>query len=210
MMLRALDLGADLVMNSTTKFFDGHNVTFGGVIISSTAELDEKIRFHRNVFGSIMTAQTAFYQMQFAKTLPCRFLAQCKSAKELAEIISNHAAVEWVNYPGLDSFPQRELSKKQHKNDLGGTMIAFEVKGGSEKGKKLMNSIKSPWTLAENLGVTESIITCPAVFTHSNMLKEDRLKVGITDGLVRASVGLEDVSDLKKSIQEALDNLLEM
>merc|ERR1719487_3232348 len=126
---------------------------------------------------------------------------------KLAEFLENHAIVEKVVYPGLKSFPQKALADKQHLNGLHGGMMWFEVKGGVANGVQLMDTVRRPWTLAENLGATESIITCPAVMTHANMLKEDRLKVGITDGFVRVSCGIEDTNDLLDSLKEALDGL---
>ena len=103
------------------------------------------------------------------------------------------------------SFPQKALADAQHKNGHHGGMLWFEVKGGTTAGRKLMDSVQRPWSLCENLGAVESIITCPSVMTHANMLKEDRMKVGITDGFVRVSVGLEDPADLIKSLKTALD-----
>ena len=120
--------------------------------------------------------------------------------------MEKHPAVDIVRYPGLPSLPQKELADRQHA--LHGSMLWFEVKGGTTNGRKLMDSINRPWSLCENLGATESIITCPAVMTHANMLKEDRLKVGITDGFVRVSCGIEDKDDLIKSLKKALDALL--
>merc|ERR1719201_1645955 len=115
--------------------------------------------------------------------------------------------VEKVVYPGLKSFIQKELADQQHLDGLHGGMLWFEVKGGSENCRKLMNSVRRPWTLAENLGACESIITCPSVMTHANMLREDRLKVGITDGFVRVSCGIEDTDDLIASLKQSLDAL---
>jgi cystathionine beta-lyase/cystathionine gamma-synthase len=115
--------------------------------------------------------------------------------------------VDVVCYPGLDSHPQKELADRQHLNGLHGTMLWFEVKGGTESGRSMMDSILRPWSLCENLGAVESICTCPAVMTHGNMLLEDRLKVGITDGFVRLSCGLEDPDDLIASLKLSLDML---
>jgi cystathionine beta-lyase/cystathionine gamma-synthase len=115
--------------------------------------------------------------------------------------------VDVVRYPGLASFPQKAIADKQHKDGLHGAMLWFEVKGGTESGRKLMNSIQRPWSLCENLGAVESICTCPAVMTHANMLTEDRLKVGITDGFVRISCGIEDPDDLIASLKQSLDAL---
>merc|ERR1712157_568958 len=186
---RPLDLGADMCVQSTTKYYDGHNMTVGGAVICATKEHTDMIAFMRNVHGSIMAPQVAFTQLQTMKTMKLRVMQQSKTAMAVATFLESHPAVETVRYPGLASFPQKALADKQHENGLHGGMLWFEVKGGVENGVKLMDSVRRPWTLAENLGATESIITCPAVMTHANMLKEDRLKVGITDGFVRISCG---------------------
>merc|ERR1719389_1571109 len=137
-----------------------------------------------------------------------RVKRQSENAMQIAEFLENNPVVERVVYPGLKSFPQKKLADEQHLNNLHGGMLWFEVKGGSENGRKLMNSVRRPWTLAENLGACESIITCPAVMTHANMLKEDRLKVGITDGFVRISCGIEDTDELIGALKESLDDLV--
>jgi len=207
LIMRPLDLGADITMQSTTKFYDGHNLTVGGALISKTPEIAETVAFMRNVNGNIMSPQVAFQQLQTMKTMKLRVTQQSKTAQAVAEMLEAHPAVETVRYPGLQSFPQKELADKQHLNGLHGGMMWFEVKGGVANGVQLMDTVRRPWTLAENLGATESIITCPAVMTHANMLKEDRLKVGITDGFVRVSCGIEDTNDLIDSLKEALDGL---
>merc|ERR1712224_790733 len=157
--------------------------------------------------GNIMTPQVAFQQLQTLKTMQLRVTQQCRTAAQIAAFLESHPQVLRVHYPGLKSFPQYELACKQHLNGMHGGMLWFEVKGGSANGQKLMDTVRRPWTLAENLGACESIITCPAVMTHANMLKEDRLKVGITDGFVRVSCGIEDADDLLNALKEALDNL---
>merc|ERR1719263_2058631 len=126
---------------------------------------------------------------------------------KVATFLSTHPKIETVQYPGLKTFPQKELADRQHLNGVHGGMLWFEVKGGSEAGRKLMDSVQRPWSLCENLGATESIITCPSVMTHANMLKEDRLKVGITDGFVRVSCGIEDADDLIAALKKGLDAL---
>merc|ERR1719443_909079 len=132
---------------------------------------------------------------------------QARNAQAIAEFLQTHPKVDKVMYPGLASFPQKELADRQHLNGVHGGMLWFEVKGGTESGRRLMNSIQRPWSLCENLGAIESICTCPSVMTHANMLTEDRLKVGITDGFVRISCGLEDADDLIASLKASLDAL---
>jgi cystathionine gamma-lyase len=204
---RPIEHGADITLQSTTKYYDGHNMTVGGAVISATKEIDEKIRFHQNVFGNIMSPQVAFLQLQTCKTMQLRVVAQSRTAFEVAKMLETHPAVESVRYPGLASFPQKALADRQHRNGVHGGMLWFEVRGGSDAGRRLMNSVRKPWSLCENLGASESIITCPSVMTHANMLREDRLKVGITDGLVRISCGIEDTNDLIAALKSALDQL---
>ena len=200
-----LKLGADIVITSTTKFYCGHNVTVGGAVACKTQEHIDKILFWQNVLGNIMAPQNAFYQLQTAKTMQVRVQRQSDSAMKIATFLESHPKVEWVRYTGLASYPQKELADRQHSNNLHGGMLACELKAGVEAGRTLMNGVQRPWSLCENLGSVESIMTCPAVMTHANMLKEDRLKVGITDGFVRISVGLEEPEDLIRALSEALD-----
>eukprot|EP01065_Artemidia_motanka_P026515 TRINITY_DN3156_c0_g1_i1.p2 TRINITY_DN3156_c0_g1~~TRINITY_DN3156_c0_g1_i1.p2 ORF type:complete len:430 (+),score=160.93 TRINITY_DN3156_c0_g1_i1:65-1354(+) len=207
-MMRCLDHGCDYAVVSTTKYYDGHNMTVGGAIVSANKELDEKVRFWQNVHGNIMAPWTAFLQLQTSKTMNLRVKKQTENAQAIAEFLETHKAIDKVVYPGLKSFPQKELADRQHMNGLHGGMLWFEVKGGVEAGVQIMNTIERPWALCENLGASESIITCPAVFTHANMLKEDREKLGITDGFIRVSCGIEDAADLIKSLKKSLDKLL--
>ena len=204
---KPIRLGCDMSLHSTTKYFDGHNITMGGVVTSATKELDEKIHFTQNMHGNIMTPDTAYKTLQTCKTMVVRCLQQARNAQAVAEFLEKHPMVETVRYPGLKSHPQKALADKQHDNGFHGGMLWFEVKGGTANGRKLMDSVQRPWSLCENLGAVESIITCPSVMTHANMLKEDREKVGITDGFVRVSCGLEDSADLIKSLKIALDAL---
>lgn len=205
--MRPIDLGADLVIQSLTKYYDGHNMTVGGAVVSRTKELHARIQFVLNMHGNCMHPQTAFLILQTSKTMELRVLRQSATAQKIAEMLAKHAKVDRVEYPGLASFPQKELANRQHLNGVHGGMLWFEVKGGTEAGRRLMNTVQRPWSLCENLGATESIITCPSVMTHANMLKEDRLKVGITDGFVRVSCGIEDAQDLIEALKDALDNL---
>jgi cystathionine beta-lyase/cystathionine gamma-synthase len=198
----AIALGADLSIHSTTKYFDGHNATVGGAVVASTAELDEKLRFILGSNGTIMSPQVAWLTLQGTKTLSIRMDRQSENAMKVARFLEGHPKAETVCYPGLESFPQHELAKRQASGF--GAMLWFEVVGGAANGKKLMDTVKLPWTLAENLGSLESLVTHPATMTHAAVDPEERKRVGITDGLVRLSVGLEDIEDLI----EALDNAL--
>lgn len=205
--MRPLDHGADITLISTTKFVDGHNTTVGGALVAATKEISDKLRFTQNILGNNMSPQVAFYQLQACKTMGLRIRQQSATALKVATFLESHPAVEKVAYPGLASFPQKALADKLHRDNVHGSMLWFEVRGGTDNGRKLMDTVTRPWSLCENLGATESIITCPAVMTHANMLKEDRLKVGITDGFVRVSCGLEDSEDLIKALKVALDAL---
>merc|ERR1711912_17730 len=134
-----------------------------------------------------------------------RVRQQSATAMAIAEFLESHPKVTKVNYPGLASFPQKALADKYHREGLHGGMLWFDIVGGSEAGTKLMNAIQRPWSLCENLGATESIITACAVMTHANMIREDRLKVGISDGFIRVSCGIEDSDDLIAGLSFALD-----
>jgi cystathionine gamma-lyase len=201
---RALELGADLSLHSTTKYFDGHNATVGGAVIAKNEELDKKIRFIQNSTGSIMSPMVAWLTLQGCKTLSVRMEQQSSNAMAIAEFLEAHSKVKQVAYPGLKSFPQHELAKSQSSGF--GAMLWFEVKGGLEVGKQLMDSIEL-WSLAENLGSVESLITHPVTMTHADVDEEERKRVGIIDGLVRLSVGLEDAEDLIEALDKALDKV---
>jgi cystathionine gamma-lyase len=198
---RPLELGADLVVYSTTKYFDGHNATVGGAVVAGTPEHDEQLRFVQNATGAIMSPQVAFLTLQGCKTLSVRLERQCANAQAIAEFLQAHPQVEQVCYPGLESFPQAELARRQASGF--GAMLWFEVKGGLAAGKRLMDRIEL-WSLAENLGSVESLITHPVTMTHADVEEAERQRVGIIDGLVRLSVGLEDADDLIAALKEAL------
>jgi len=198
------ELGADISIHSTTKYMDGHNATVGGAVVSKSDEHAEAIRFIQNSTGSIMSPQVAWLTLQGIKTLSIRMDAQSASAMEIAQFLEAHPKVEQVMYPGLESFPQYELSKRQASGF--GAMLWFEVKGGLVAGKQLMDNVEV-WTLAENLGSVESLITHPVTMTHADVEPEERARVGIIDGLVRLSVGLEDSEDLIDALGAALDRV---
>jgi len=201
---RPLELGADLSIHSTTKYMDGHNATVGGAVISKTDELAEQVRFIQNSTGSIMSPMVAWLTLQGCKTLSVRMDQQSANAMAIAEYLEAHPKVEQVSYPGLKSFSQHELSSRQATGY--GAMLWFEVKGGLTAGKKLMDNVDL-WSLAENLGSVESLITHPVSMTHADVEPEERARVGIIDGLVRLSVGLEDAEDLIDALSRALDQV---
>jgi cystathionine beta-lyase/cystathionine gamma-synthase len=201
---RPLELGANISVHSTTKYFDGHNATVGGAVVVDSAELDKKVRFVMNAAGVIMSPFVAWLTLQGIKTLSIRLDRQSANAQAIAEFLEKHPKIERVAYPGLKSFPQHALAKKQASGF--GAMLWFEVKGGVRAGKKLMDSVKL-CTLAENLGSVETLITHPVTMTHADVEAAERKRVGITDGLVRLSVGLEDVEDLIADLRAALENI---
>lgn len=196
-----LALGADVSLHSTTKYLDGHNATVGGANVAATAELDERLRFVQNATGSIMSPMVAWLTLQGVKTLSVRMDRQSASALAIAQFLSGHPAVGEVCYPGLESFAQHELAGLQASGF--GAMLWCELKGGLEAGKALMDNVEL-WTLAENLGAVESLITHPVTMTHADVEPEERQRVGLRDGLVRFSVGLEDPEDLIEALDAAL------
>merc|ERR1719161_695158 len=203
-MLKPLDHGADMVIQSLTKYYEGHNLMTGGSVISKDKEMHERVKHIQNIHGNIINPFAAFMILQTSKTMALRVRQQSANAMAIAEFLESHAKVTKVYYPGLASFPQKALADKYHRDNVHGGMLWFDIVGGSEAGTRLMNNIPRPWSLCENLGATESIITACAVMTHANMLKADREKVGITDGFIRVSCGIEDSEDLISSLDIAL------
>jgi cystathionine beta-lyase/cystathionine gamma-synthase len=201
---RPLELGADLVVHSTTKYLDGHNATVGGAVVARTADLDEKVRYIQNATGTIVSPQVAWLTLQGCKTLSVRLDRQSENAMTIARFLESHPAVERVCYPGLESFPQHELAKRQASGF--GAMVWFEVRGGAAAGKKIMDAVEL-WMLAENLGSVESLVTHPVTMTHADVDEAERKRVGITDGLVRLSVGMEDSEDLIEDLQNAMKKI---
>ena len=201
---RPFELGADVIVHSTTKFLDGHNATLGGAVVVNDAALQERIAFARISAGLVMSPMVAWLTLQGSKTLSERMDRQSANAMEIARWLQGHPGVEYVNYPGLEDHPQHDLAKTQASGF--GAMVCFEVSGGVVAGKKLMDSVEL-WSLAENLGSVESLVTHPATMTHAAIPYDERVAAGITDGLVRLSVGLEDVEDLTADLDKALQSL---
>ena len=198
---RPFELGADLVVHSTTKYLDGHNATVGGAVVCATESQVEAVRFAQNAAGSIMSPFVAWLTLQGCKTLSVRMEAQSAAAAEVARCLESHPGVERVIYPGLASFPQHDLASRQASGY--GAMVGCEVRGGAEAGKRVMDAVEL-WSLAENLGAVESLVTHPATMTHANLAPEERARLGITDGLIRLSVGLETPADLIADLDQAL------
>ncbi len=199
---RPIELGADVVVHSMTKFLNGHADVVAGMIVTATKELFTKIKPVMTNMGCNMDPHQAYLVHRGIKTLGLRIEKAQKSAMEIAEYLENHPKVEWVKYPGLKSHPQYDLAKKQM--DGPGTMISFELKGGLDSGKRLMDNVQMI-LLAVSLGGVESLIQHPASMTHSKISHEKKLEAGISDGLVRFAVGIEDVKDIIADLDHALN-----
>lgn len=199
---RPLELGADVVVHSATKYLSGHGDITAGIAVSRH-DLAQRIRLQglKDLTGAVLSPQDAFLLMRGLKTLALRMDRHCSNAQAVAEALQAHPAVESVTYPGLRSFPQYELAARQMK--LSGGMIAFELKGGIATGKRFMNALKL-FSRAVSLGDAESLAQHPASMTHSTYTPEERAQHGIAEGLVRFSVGLEDIADLLADIEQAL------
>ncbi|HHY36303.1 MAG TPA: methionine gamma-lyase [Firmicutes bacterium] len=203
---RPLELGADVVVHSATKYIGGHGDVIAGVAVGSKEFIDEVRVTTLKDIGGVLGPFEAWLLLRGLKTFPLRMEKHCANAMEVAAFLEAHPAVERVYYPGLPSHPQHDLAKKQMQGGFGG-MISFELKGGLEAGKQLMNSLEL-CSLAVSLGDTETLIQHPASMTHSPYPPEERLKAGITDGLVRLSVGIEDAADIIADLKQGLDGLL--
>lgn len=201
---KPLDLGADIVLHSITKFINGHADVVGGALIAKDQEVYKKLRQTMVYMGSNMDPHQAYLVIRGVKTLALRMERSEKNAMEVAKFLESHPKVEWVKYPGLASHPQHELAKTQMSGF--GAMISFELKGGYSAGETLMNNVKLT-LLAVSLGGVESLIQHPASMTHAAISKKDREAAGITDGLVRLSVGIEDYQDIIEDLKQALDKI---
>ena len=198
---KPLELGADVVLHSVTKFINGHADIVGGVIVSKTEELYKQIRHAMVYMGSNMDPHQAFMVIRGVKTLAIRIDRAQESAMKVAKYLEQHPKVDWIKYPGLVSHPQHELAKEQMSGF--GSMISFGVKGGYSGGVTLMDNVHLA-ILAVSLGGVESLIQHPASMTHAAVSKEDKVKAGITDDLVRYSVGIENVEDIIDDLEQAL------
>jgi len=194
-------LGADIVLHSLTKFLNGHADVVGGIIVVKDEETYQHFRKTLNQLGGVIDPFNSFLVHRGLKTLAIRMERHCENAQKIAEWLERHPLVKSIRYPGLKSHPHYELGLKQHKGH--GGMITIELAGGLEAGKLMMNSVKL-FQLAVSLGGVESLIEHPASMTHASMGKEARLVGGITDGLVRISVGIENVNDLIEDLDSAL------
>jgi len=199
-----LDLGADIVMHSVTKFINGHSDVVMGVLATNKKELFDDLKFLQNGIGSVPSAFDCFLALRGVKTLHIRMREHERNALKIADYLTKHPKVDRVVYPGLASHPQHELAKKQMKG-FGG-MLTFFLKGGIAESRLFLEKIKI-FALAESLGGVESLIELPSVMTHASVPPEEREKLGISDSLIRLSVGIEDVDDLIADIDQALSHI---
>lgn len=198
-----LDLGADIVLHSTTKYINGHSDSVGGCIMTNHAEHYEKLKFHQNAVGAILSPFDSYLVLRGTKTLAVRMKQHQENAMKISEYLESHSKIKRVYYPGLKSHPDYALALKQMKG-FGG-MISFELATDLANTKKFVESLTYP-LIAESLGGVESLIEIPALMTHAGIRKEDREHIGLSDSLIRLSVGLENVEDLIADISDALDN----
>jgi|UniRef100_A0A7V3PSN9 methionine-gamma-lyase len=201
---RPLELGADIVIHSITKFLNGHADVVGGIIVVKDETLYTKLRKALNHFGGVMPPFEAFLVLRGIKTLALRMQRHCENAQKIAQFLSKHPKVSWVRYPGLPNHPQFQIAQKQMSGP--GGLITFELKGGFEAARRLLNATRL-FLLAVSLGGVESLIQHPASMTHASMPPAIREQAGITDGLIRISVGIEDVDDLIADLGQALNTV---
>ena len=199
---KPIDLGADIVMHSATKFLAGHSDVILGLLALSNDELAEKLFFMQNSSGAICGPMDSFLTLRGIKTLHVRMQRHCENARVIANYLKKHDKVDNVYWPGFENHTNHNIAKSQM-NDFGG-MISFTVKGNFDLVKRITSSFKI-FTLAESLGGVESLVNHPATMTHASIPKEERDKIGITDNLIRLSVGIEDISDLVDDIEQAIN-----
>jgi len=198
---RPLELGADIVCHSTTKYLNGHSDVVGGVVVTSNKDVAEQIGFIQNAVGAVPSPMDSFLVLRGIKTLHVRMERHEKNAGELARWLEGRPGVERVIYPGLPSHPQHELAKRQQ-HGFGG-MISFDLAGGLEAATRFLRACQI-FTCAESLGGVESLVEHPAIMTHASVPPENRAKLGIGDGFIRLSVGIEDLEDLRADLARAL------
>jgi cystathionine gamma-lyase len=197
-----LDLGADLVLHSATKYIGGHSDVIHGCVITKNADLASQLRFLQNACGAVPGPQDCFLILRGIKTLHLRVREACRNAEKIAHFLQAHPKVDKVFYPGFKTHPNHEIAKKQMRH-FGG-MVSFDLKGGNLADATTVLSGTKLFALAESLGGVESLIGHPASMTHASIPREERLKVGLTDSLIRLSVGIEDVDDLIEDLEAAL------
>lgn len=197
-----LDLGADIVMHSATKYINGHSDVINGCVITSDDEVADRLRFIQNAAGAVPGPMDCFLVLRGIKTLHLRVERSCQNAEKIAAFLKVHPAVSKVYYPGFADHPNHEVAAKQMR--MFGGMVSFDLHANSIEATKKVLSNTHLFSLAESLGGVESLIGHPATMTHASIPKEERLKVGLTDSLIRLSVGVEDVDDLIEDLDKAL------
>ena len=206
MLQRPLESGADIVLHSATKFLNGHSDMVGGVaVVGDDRELADRLWYLQNSIGAIQGPFDSFLAMRGLKTLALRMQAHCSNALLIAQWLEQHPAISRTLYPGLESHPQHDLAMSQM-GGMGGGIISIDLKGGFEAARKMLESCRL-FSLAESLGGVESLINHPAIMTHASVPAEQRAEIGITDSLVRLSVGVEDVNDLIAELDQALSSV---
>lgn len=199
---KPLDMGADIVLHSVTKFINGHADIVGGIVVTKEKDLYAQIRHSMVYMGCNMDPHQAYLVLRGLKTLALRVERNQENAFKVALFLERHPQIAWIKYPGLETHPQYELAHRQMSGP--GSMISFGLKDGLEAGRKLMDNVHLA-TLAVSLGGVETLIQHPASMTHASVSKEDKLKAGITDDLVRLSVGIEDINDIIADLKQALE-----
>lgn len=199
---RPLDLGADIVMHSATKYLGGHSDVIAGALIVKDEQLGEQLHFQQFATGATLGPMDSFLVLRGIKTLPLRVQRHCENGEKVAEYLSNHPKIKTVFYPGLASHPFHEIAKKQM-SGFGG-MVSFNLASGSKEDAVGFLEKLRVFTLAESLGGVESLANHPALMTHASIPEDKRLEIGITDDLIRLSVGIEDIDDLLADIEQAL------
>ncbi len=205
---RPLEMGADIVVHSTTKYLNGHADVIGGALVTNRSDLFEELKFYQNAIGAVPGPWDCFLVLRGTKTLALRMERHCSNARAIAQFLVGHPRVAKVYYPGLAEHPQHGVARRQMKDF--GAMVSFELR--AEPGRELLEAREFTrrvrlWTLAESLGGPKSLLCHPATMTHASMEREVRQRIGITDGLLRLSVGLEDVEDLIADLDQALTHV---
>ena len=203
--LRPVDYGADIVMHSTTKYLSGHNLIIGGMILTNDEEIQARMKYTQKSVGAIPSPFDCWLTIEGLKTLSLRMARHAENGLAVAKYLEAHPKVESVTYPGLESHPMHSVAAAQMEKGFSG-MISFTLKGGIPAGTTLMNSVEL-CALAESLGAVETMITHPATMTHAEVPREEREARGLTDGLVRISVGIEDAEDILADLEQALEKV---
>ncbi len=203
-LLRPLEMDIDIVLHSTTKYLSGHNQIIGGAVITSHQNIFDELKFMQKSMGAIPSPFDCWLTLSGIKTLPLRMDKHSSNGMAVAQFLEAHPKVSKVNYPGLESHVNHDVAKRQMRSFSG--MISFELKGGIEAGRTLMNSVRL-CALAESLGAVETMVTHPATMTHAGVPRDDRYARGLTDSLVRISVGIEAIEDIIEDLEQALQQV---